>query len=105
MTMKGNLKPLSPSLSPRKYLKPGALAKLRDSNKIKSNKKLRNQMNLLDLSRLSPITPNSFLPPQNLDNVVPCFDTTFINRPRCLRRKKLWAVTPIFTEHTDTYLF
>ncbi|CAL5196926.1 unnamed protein product [Lathyrus oleraceus] len=105
MTMKGSPKPLSSSLSPRKYLKPGALAKLRDSNKVKSNRKMQNQMNLLDLSQLSPITPNSSLPPQNLDNVVPCFDPTFINRPRCLSRKKLLAVTPIFTEHTDTYLF
>ncbi|KAL5061541.1 hypothetical protein RYX36_023278 [Vicia faba] len=104
MTMKGNPKPLS-SPSPRKYLKPGALAKLRDSNKIKSNRKLQNRLNLLDLAQLSPITPTSSSPPQNFDNVVPCFDPTFVNHPRSLGRKKLFAVTPIFTEHTDTYLF
>ncbi|KAK2408329.1 hypothetical protein P8452_70155 [Trifolium repens] len=110
MTMRGSPKPNSSSPSPRRYLKPGALAKLRDSKKIKATRKLQNQMNnLLDLSQLSPSTPTSSPspPPQNFDNVVPCFDSTidtFINRPRCLARKKLFAVTPVFNEHTDTYL-
>ncbi|KEH19820.1 hypothetical protein MTR_8g468940 [Medicago truncatula] len=107
MTMRRSPKlPKSSSPSPRRYLKPGALAKkLRDSKKIKANRKLQNQINLLELSTTTPISPPSFSPsPQNLDNVVPCFDPTF-NRPRCLARKKLFAVTPVFTEHTDTYLF
>ncbi|KEH19821.1 hypothetical protein MtrunA17_Chr8g0362551 [Medicago truncatula] len=103
MTMKGSPKPNSSSPSPRRYLKPGALAKLRDSKKIKASRKLQNQINLLDLSQLSPTSSPSSPPQQNLDNVVPCFNPT-INRPRCLARKKLFAVTPVFTEHTDTYM-
>jgi len=98
--------PKSSSPSPRRYLKPGALAKkLRDSKKIKSSRKLQNQMNLLELTPTTPISPPSSSPsPQNLDNVVPCFDPT-VNRPHCLARKKLFAVTPVFIEHTDMYQF
>ncbi|KAK7385226.1 hypothetical protein VNO78_30940 [Psophocarpus tetragonolobus] len=89
----------SPRRSPRlfhKYLKPGALAKLRDS-KIKARHNQRTQMSRSETLLLTPSSPTQHY---NEDNGVPSF-TFPVNRPCCLRRKKLFAVTPTFT-HTDT---
>ncbi|KAG4954624.1 hypothetical protein AAZX31_14G153300 [Glycine max] len=100
-----------PNRSPRlfhKYLKPGALAKLRDS-KITSSRHINNRITTqTSLSQLllspssSPIQQNQ---PLNQDIGVPCFTPPiYLNRPHCLVRKKLFAVTPSFT-HTDSYQF
>ncbi|KAK9267294.1 hypothetical protein L1049_009717 [Liquidambar formosana] len=59
-----------------KYLKPGALAQLRD------------------FKITGEVSENAML---NQPNGLPCFALT-VNRPRCLHRKKLVAVPPIFVE-------
>ncbi|KAK7321070.1 hypothetical protein VNO77_31238 [Canavalia gladiata] len=102
----------TPKRSPRcyhKYLKPGALAKLRES-KIKARLASRTNQKLLFKGLLSPASPSSPIQeeeqPLNQDNGIPCFDLPFINLngPRSLVRKKLFAVTPSFTQ-PDTYQF
>ncbi|KAI9124295.1 hypothetical protein K1719_005595 [Acacia pycnantha] len=108
-------KKLSQSLIPNRnqryyyhnrFLKPGALARLRD---FKFNARSRifdshTQIPLSDLltSNSSPTSTSSSSdhtdPALNLINFgVPCFDLR-INRPRCLLRKKLFAVAPVFSE-------
>lgn len=95
----------SPTKTPYRYLKPGALAKLRDS-KISAKHASRTLSQLMSPS--TPISPIQNEQHQlNIDNMIPCFAPTvdFTHRPRSLARKKLFAVTPIFTPHTDTYRF
>ncbi|KAJ1384395.1 hypothetical protein SESBI_42584 [Sesbania bispinosa] len=102
----------SPNRCYHRYLKPGALAKLRDS-KITSKHTITSRTQHIALSQLllplaSPSSPTQQEQPLNEDNGIPCFDSTvnlLINRPRCLTRKKLFAVTPFFTHSTDTYNF
>nr|KYP44577.1 hypothetical protein KK1_033924 [Cajanus cajan] len=84
-----------------KYLKPGALAKLRDS-KIAINR----TTNYLFLSQLSspPAQHHHTLHHQN--DAVPSFHPPiYLRRPRCLLRKKLFAVAPSFTHADHTYRF
>ncbi|KAK7301302.1 hypothetical protein RJT34_12163 [Clitoria ternatea] len=101
----------SPKRSPINYLrflKPGALAKLRDS-KITARHASRSSQISLSQLLLSPTSP--FSPtqqgqlPLNEEDGIPCFAPIInLNRTRCLHRKKLFAVTPVFT-HIDTYRF
>nr|XP_004490647.1 uncharacterized protein LOC101491306 [Cicer arietinum] len=98
-----------------RYLKPGALAKLRDSKITARNYATSIRIDNMYLSQLSSSSPTtSDSSPiqneeiqQNHDNMVPSFDShvSFINRPVCIARKKLFAVPPVFTPHTDTYPF
>ncbi|KAG4383418.1 hypothetical protein AAZX31_13G066700 [Glycine max] len=106
--------------SPRlfhKFLKPGALAKLRDSKITSSRHKINRRITQISLSHLllssSPSSSSSSSSsssiqqdqPLNQDNGIPCFTPPiYPNRPRCLVRKKLFAVTPNFT-HPETYQF
>ncbi|CAJ1971845.1 unnamed protein product [Sphenostylis stenocarpa] len=103
----------SPRRSPRlfhKYLKPGALAKLRDSKiKERHNQRATNKNSLHEALLLTPTSPSSptqnDYQPLNQDNGVPCFTSPVnFNNPSCLRRKKLFAITPTFT-HTDESQF
>ncbi|KAK7301326.1 hypothetical protein RJT34_12187 [Clitoria ternatea] len=113
MTMKESPKPKpfksSPKIkSPRcMYLKPGALAKLRDS-KISAEHASRTTQNIsVSQLLLSPSTPTQHEEQAlNQDNGIPCFDSSTVNpnRPRCLRSKKLLAVSPTFTL-PDTHQF
>ncbi|KAG4383414.1 hypothetical protein AAZX31_13G066500 [Glycine max] len=101
----------SPRRSPRlfnKYMKPGALAKLRDSkiNAARNNQQRTTTTTqiiaLSEMLLLTPTSPSSPTQQYNEDNGVPCFDSAVnLHRPGCLSRKKLFAVTPTFT-HTDT---
>lgn len=96
----------SPMKTYHRYLKPGALAKLRDSKITSRNAYSRRRIYNMCFSQLSsPTTPTS--PTQNEENMIPCFapHISLINRPRCIARKKLFAVAPVFTPHTDTYPF
>ncbi|KAL2317769.1 hypothetical protein Fmac_031645 [Flemingia macrophylla] len=114
MTMADSSTPSpSPRRSPRlyqQYLKPGALAKLRDS-KITNRRRKIMQNSLSD--QLLLFTPTSSSPTQqqdqpfiNQENGIPCFDPPlYLNRPNCLTRKKLFAVNPTFTNTDDTYRF
>ncbi|KAK7290353.1 hypothetical protein RIF29_04702 [Crotalaria pallida] len=98
--------------SPKKYLKPGALTKLRNSRITATFHRYAARNNVSSLSQLL-LTPNSLsssstegeqLSP-NQDNGVPCFaQRVNFHRPQCLTRKKLFAVTPVFTE-ADTHHF
>ncbi|KAK7301301.1 hypothetical protein RJT34_12162 [Clitoria ternatea] len=94
----------SPNRSPRnyhKYLKPGALAKLRDSKIIAKHASKSSQIFLSQLL----LSPTFTQQPLNEDNGIPCFAPTVnLNRPSCLRRRKLFAVTPTFTI-PDTHQF
>ncbi|RDX87230.1 hypothetical protein CR513_31330, partial [Mucuna pruriens] len=98
----------SPRRSPRlynKYLKPGALAKIRDSKiRAKQNKKI-SVSELLLLTPTSPSSPIQQDQPLNQDYGIPSFASPItVNRPTCLRRRKLFAVTPSFTP-ADAYDF
>ncbi|KAG4976310.1 hypothetical protein JHK86_035784 [Glycine max] len=93
--------------SPRlfhKFLKPGALAKLRDSKITSSRHKINRRITQISLSHLllssSPSSSSSSSSsssiqqdqPLNQDNGIPCFTPPiYPNRPRCLVRKKLFA--------------
>jgi len=102
----------SPRRSPRlfhKYLKPGALAKIRDSKIKARNNQRAAKISLYEALLLTPTSPSS--PIQDDDHLlnqnigVPCFISTVnFTSPSCLRRKKLFAVTPTFT-HADESQF
>lgn len=103
----------SSSPSSCKYLKPGALAKLRDS-KIANRRHRHAYISTLlsqhlSHSQLSPSSPsqNEQQRSPNHANGIPCFAPTlgFMSRPHCLSRKKLFAVTPVFTPTHDTTTF
>ncbi|KAI4295897.1 hypothetical protein L6164_035893 [Bauhinia variegata] len=88
-----------------RYLKPGALAQLRDS-KFSARSRRHSSLTEKSLSKLSQVPiatpiassfPSEESNPPNQFNGVPTFALR-INRPRCLQRKKLFAVTPVFTE-------
>ncbi|GAB4830861.1 hypothetical protein Ancab_004888 [Ancistrocladus abbreviatus] len=88
-----------------RYLKPGALAQLRDSKIFKKPQIYLH--NLLPTTSVDPSPSNggdasSVTEPANpipllSMEVVPCFSVRTY-RPRCLRRKKLAASMPIFTQ-------
>ncbi|CAL0301352.1 unnamed protein product [Lupinus luteus] len=114
MTMKSvSPKSTSSSPSPRtmRYLKPGALAKLRDSKVTATNHRY-NLRKFTSLSQLllTPISPSPSMEGEqqdspNQDNGVPCFTSRVdFNRPRSLTKKKLFAVTPTFTQIVNDQL-
>ncbi|KAL1537328.1 hypothetical protein AAHA92_29857 [Salvia divinorum] len=83
-----------------KYLKPGELAQLRYS-KINARSKQIGAQALLALYQLGSDSDSSL--PQPLSTglameAVPCFNLRTKGFPRCLMRKKLLAVAPVFTE-------
>ncbi|CAO2823653.1 unnamed protein product [Amaranthus hypochondriacus] len=84
----------SPSPSYNRYLRPGALAQMRDF-KLTTNRRSQICFSLLLLT-------NSHIQPPTADSnssmeVGPSFFPLSPHRPRCLRRKKLAALPPIFT--------
>ncbi|KAK9936029.1 hypothetical protein M0R45_012894 [Rubus argutus] len=105
----GSSSTTSPTKRPRegfhKYLKPGKLAQLRDS-KITARRvqhgDLKTQISLYQLvlssmsSSLSQQTRDN-IPDQSHDEVPYFPPGTLLNRPRCLQRKKLVAVAPVFS--------
>ncbi|KAL9315714.1 hypothetical protein ACSQ67_016715 [Phaseolus vulgaris] len=96
----------SPRRSPRlfhKYLKPGALAKIRDSKIKARNNERTPKISLYEALLLTPPSPSLPTPdddqPLNQDNGVPCFISRLnLTSPSSLRRKKLFAVTPTFNQ-------
>ncbi|KAG2389855.1 hypothetical protein LR48_Vigan07g218600 [Vigna angularis] len=102
----------SPRRSPRlfhKYLKPGALAKIRDSKIKARNSHRAAKISLYEALLITPTSPSS--PTQdddhslNQENGVPCFTSPVnLTSPSCLRRKKLFAVTPTFTHPDESQL-
>ncbi|KAK7290352.1 hypothetical protein RIF29_04701 [Crotalaria pallida] len=111
MTMKSvSVKSSTPS--PKKYLKPGALTKLRNSRITATYQRYASRNHVRSLSQLllTPNSPSSSSTDSeqhspNQDNGVPCFaQRVNSHRPQCLTRKKLFAVTPFFTE-ADTHHF
>ncbi|KAK4439343.1 hypothetical protein Salat_0269200 [Sesamum alatum] len=82
------------------YLKPGALAQLRYS-KITARSKEIGAQTLLALCQLKPSSDSAFPRPHSTGlpmDGIPCFNLRVKSYPRCLQRKKLIAVTPIFSE-------
>ncbi len=89
----------------QRYLKPGALAQLRDSRIVARWQKHDLQTHI-DQLLLHTTTPSSSLNignnnMPNPSDVVPCFSSRTNYHPRCLQRKKLVAVTPVFHETTE----
>ncbi|KAH6768810.1 hypothetical protein C2S51_014146 [Perilla frutescens var. frutescens] len=88
--------PATPSFY--KYLKPGELAQLRYS-KITARSKQIGAQTQLALYQLRS-SSDSALPQQHSTGLamdgVPCFNLRVKSYPRCLQRKKLLAVMPIF---------
>ncbi|KAL8045959.1 hypothetical protein ABFS82_08G150600 [Erythranthe guttata] len=82
------------------YLKPGALAQLRNS-KITARSRQIGAQTLLALCQLNLSSDSPFSQQQSPDfsmDGVPCFNLRVANFPRCLQRKKLIAATPFFSE-------
>lgn len=76
------------------FLKPGALAQLRYS-KISAKSRLKSAQSCQHIP-LSVIPSSEPLPTME---GLPCFKSSIrIRHPRCIQRKKLSAVAPIFTE-------
>ncbi|QCE00366.1 hypothetical protein DEO72_LG7g1656 [Vigna unguiculata] len=102
----------SPRRSPRlfhKYLKPGALAKIRDSKIKARNSHRAEKISLYEALLLTPTSSSS--PTQdddhspNQENGIPCFTSPVnLTSPSCLRRKKLFAVTPTFALPDESQL-
>ncbi|VFQ96231.1 unnamed protein product [Cuscuta campestris] len=80
-----------------KFLKPGDLAQIRNS-RIKSKSRTRDAGTLISL--LQENRHSSSPPPENPTmEDLPCFDLRIKNpRPRCLLSKKLFAVSPVFSQ-------
>ncbi|KAL1537326.1 hypothetical protein AAHA92_29855 [Salvia divinorum] len=94
--------PSSSSVAPAyyKYLKPGELAQLRYS-KINARSKQISAQTLLALYQLGSDSDSSLPHPISTGlamEAVPCFNLRAKGFPRCLMRKKLLAVAPVFTE-------
>lgn len=92
-----------------KYLKPGTLAKLRDT-KITATSQRHHQHDLKTMNSLyqlllsSSSIASSFGSSQSgtynqSDHGGPHFPLPTVNRPRCLQRKKLVAVKPVFSDN------
>ncbi|CAN4083791.1 unnamed protein product [Withania somnifera] len=92
--MKSSIRARATSPSFHTFLKPGALAQLRYS-KISAKSRLKiAQSQFFTFS----VVPSSD-PLPNIDGLLPCFNSSIrIRHPRCILRKKLSAVAPIFTE-------
>ncbi|MFS7998533.1 hypothetical protein Hanom_Chr12g01154991 [Helianthus anomalus] len=96
-----------------RYLKPGALAQLRD-RKINARTHYRSADYQISLSRASPSSPAAVSPSRSLnaagstpqpdaavvDAELPCFSPRFYG-PRCPQRKKLMAVRLFCSEPSD----
>ncbi|CAN4078349.1 unnamed protein product [Withania somnifera] len=75
------------------FLKPGALAQLRYS-KISAKSSLKIAQSQFATFSVIPLSD----PSPNIEGL-PCFCSSIrIRHPRCIQRKKLSAVAPIFTE-------
>ncbi|KAL7103032.1 hypothetical protein ACP275_08G155200 [Erythranthe tilingii] len=82
------------------YLKPGALAQLRNS-KITARSRQIGAQTLLALCQLNLSSDSPFSQQQSPDfamDGMPCFNLRISKYPRCIQRKKLIAVTPFFSE-------
>ncbi|PIN09628.1 hypothetical protein CDL12_17784 [Handroanthus impetiginosus] len=82
------------------YLKPGALARLRYS-KISARCREIDAQTLLALCQLKSSSDSAVSQPHSVElpmNGIPCFDLRVKKHPRCFQRKRLIAVTPIFSE-------
>lgn len=78
------------------YLKPGALAQIRNSKITARSRVLSDPQNLIQQTPSSEIQVS--LPAPAMENI-PSFNLKIKNnRPCCLQRKKLTAVAPIFCE-------
>ncbi|CAI9087175.1 OLC1v1021183C1 [Oldenlandia corymbosa var. corymbosa] len=90
--------PSTPSFY-RCYLKPGALAQMRNS-KITAKSMAKDPPSLL--SQIEPTISSDLVVNYDSMELVPCFAFRFNDRrrnhPRCLIRKKLVPVMPVFTE-------
>ncbi|KAL5840436.1 hypothetical protein ACOSQ3_013107 [Xanthoceras sorbifolium] len=86
-----------------KYLKPGALAKIRDTK----NAAARSQRTgLLTISMSPTVTEPPCLPsvetlPNDQMENIPCFALRTNKGPECLLTKRLVAVTPVFLLSND----
>ena len=86
-------------LSFYRYLKPGALAQIRDSKITAKSKKtldLQFHMALCQITASTTAAESLARIPNGGDGI-PCFSLRTKN-PRCLQRKKLVAITPVFCE-------
>ena len=86
-----------------KYIVPGTLVKMRDSKITHNRSSTQISSSAISLTPSSTFQhdPSSL----NQDNGVPCFHLPmYHSQPSCFNRKKLFAVTPVFTP-TQTYQF
>ena len=90
-----------------RYLKPGALAQLRDSKittkwhqklDLETHRVSSFQLALHGATPSSPSSPNQNNNTPYPSDAVPCFASRINYHPRCLQRKKLIAVRPVFHE-------
>ncbi|MCD7472963.1 hypothetical protein HAX54_014407 [Datura stramonium] len=80
------------------YLKPGALAQIRNS-KITAKSRLNDPQTLTAMFQQIPNSEIEVSQPAPTMEGIPCFTLKIKdNRPCCLQRKKLSAVAPIFYE-------
>ncbi|TMW93445.1 hypothetical protein EJD97_011676 [Solanum chilense] len=81
------------------YLKPGALAQIRNSKITAKSKVLNNPKTLIVMNLQTSDSEIGVSQPAPIMESVPCFNLKIkSNRPCCLQRKKLSAVAPIFYE-------
>jgi len=104
MTKKKCLKP-----RPCKILKPGELAKRRDSMiaAIYASSRNQNNISFSQISSTTTSTSQNQVPQHIEETMVPSFPlpVDFTNRPSCFNRKKILSVTPVFVSNTDTQLY
>ncbi|KAK4360939.1 hypothetical protein RND71_019891 [Anisodus tanguticus] len=80
------------------FLKPGALAQIRYS-KISAKSRLKNAQSQFAIYQHIPFSGLPSSDPLPTMEGLPCFNSSIrIRYPRCMQRKKLSAVAPIFTE-------
>ncbi|KAH0718125.1 hypothetical protein MTR67_009659 [Solanum verrucosum] len=81
------------------YLKPGALAQIRNSKITAKSKVLNKPQTLIAMYQQTPSSEIEVSQPALTMEGLPCFNLKIkSNRPCCLQRKKLSAVAPIFYE-------
>ncbi|MCD7472964.1 hypothetical protein HAX54_014408 [Datura stramonium] len=80
------------------FLKPGALAQIRYS-KISAKSRLKNAQSQFAIYQHVPFSGITSSEPSTAIEGLPCFNSSIrIRHPRCIQRKKLSAVAPLFTE-------
>ncbi|OIW05947.1 hypothetical protein TanjilG_07224 [Lupinus angustifolius] len=89
--MNRRIRPVKPNPF-HKFLKPGALAKLRDSQ-ITARRRFHRLNSLSHIP--SPLPPNDVQPQQNDTEGFPCFVARIFS-PRCPQRKKLMASKSVY---------